>query len=92
MIAPQTPPLPVLIPVQAVAGTDVPSQRLAPVAAIETDHIVPVQARTAVTPTRERSVRWLNARLFNSVEGKDLAQLDPVDAPGTGVSPPRGRR
>ena len=46
MVGPQTPPLPVLIPVQAVAGTDVPSQRLAPVAAIETDHIVPVHGTT----------------------------------------------
>ena len=38
MIAPQTPPLPVFIPIQAVAGADVPSQRLPPVAAIETNH------------------------------------------------------
>ena len=42
MIAPQTPPLPVFIPVQAVAGADMPSQRLPPVATIETNHVVPV--------------------------------------------------
>jgi hypothetical protein len=42
MTAPQTPPLPVFIPGQTVPGADVPSQRLAPVAAIETSHIVAV--------------------------------------------------
>ena len=42
MIAPQPPPLPVFIPAQAMPGRDVPSQRLAPVATIETSHIVPV--------------------------------------------------
>ena len=42
MTAPQPPPLPVFIPVQAVAGADMPSQRLPPVATIETNHVVPV--------------------------------------------------
>jgi hypothetical protein len=42
MTAPQPPPLAVFIPGQTVPGADVPSQRLAPVAAIETSHIVPM--------------------------------------------------
>jgi hypothetical protein len=40
MIAPQPPPLPVFIPVQAMADADMPSQHLAAVAAIETNHVV----------------------------------------------------
>jgi len=42
MIAPQPPPLPIVISTQSVPGRDVPSQHLPPVAAIETNHIVPV--------------------------------------------------
>jgi hypothetical protein len=42
MVPPQSPPLPVFIPVQAVSGADVPSQRLLPVAAIEPNHMAPV--------------------------------------------------
>src|SRR5262249_59283798 len=42
MIAPQPPPLPIIISTQSVPGRDVPSQHLPPVAAIETNHIVPV--------------------------------------------------
>jgi hypothetical protein len=42
MIAPQPPPLPVFISAQTVLGADMPSQRLRPVAAIETNHKVPV--------------------------------------------------
>jgi hypothetical protein len=42
MIAPQPPPPQVFIAAQAVAGADVPSQRLPPVATIETNHIVPM--------------------------------------------------
>jgi hypothetical protein len=42
MIAPQPPPQKVFIAVQAMPGRDVPSQRLPPVAAIETSHMVPV--------------------------------------------------
>jgi hypothetical protein len=40
MIAPEPPPWPVFILAQSVAGADVPSQRFAPVAAIETNLIV----------------------------------------------------
>jgi hypothetical protein len=40
MIAPQSPSLPVFISAQAVAGADMPSQRLPSVAAIETSHTV----------------------------------------------------
>jgi hypothetical protein len=42
MIAPQPPPQKVFIAVQAMPGRDVPSQRLPPVAAIKTSHMVPV--------------------------------------------------
>ena len=40
MIAAQTPPPPIFISIQTVADAEVPSQRLAAVAAIETNHIV----------------------------------------------------
>ena len=40
MIAPQTPPLSVLIAAEAMAGADVAAQRLGSVAAIEANHIV----------------------------------------------------
>ena len=42
MGAPQPPPLAVFISAQTVSGEDMPSQRLPSVAAIETNHIVPV--------------------------------------------------
>jgi hypothetical protein len=42
MIAPKSPSLPIFISAQTVPGGDMPSQRLPPVAAIETNHIVPV--------------------------------------------------
>jgi hypothetical protein len=58
MIAPQTPPLPVFIPAQAVAGADVPSQRLAPVAAIETSHIVPMDG-SSHRDSRSENLLWL---------------------------------
>ena len=60
MIAPQAPPLLVFFPAQAVAGADVPSQRLAPVAAIETSHIVPVHGsshRDGRSPNLFRLIR-----------------------------------
>jgi len=40
MVAPQPPSVQVLIPAQSMPRADVPSQRLAPVAAIEADHII----------------------------------------------------
>ena len=46
MIAAQPPPLAVLIWAQTVPGADMSSQRLSAVAAIETDHIVPVHGTT----------------------------------------------
>ena len=58
MTAPQPPPLPVFIPVQAVAGADVPSQRLRSVAAIETSHIVPMHGSSHRDSRRENLV-WL---------------------------------
>ena len=42
MTAPQSPPLAVFIAAQTVPGADMPSQRLPPVATIETNHVVPV--------------------------------------------------
>ena len=42
MIAAQSPPLAVLIWAQTVPGADMSSQCLSAVAAIETDHIIPV--------------------------------------------------
>jgi hypothetical protein len=42
MIAPQPPTLAVFISAQAMPGADMPSQRLPPVAAIEANHVVPV--------------------------------------------------
>ena len=39
MIAPQPPPPPVFISVQAVADSEVPSQSLSTIAAIETNHV-----------------------------------------------------
>ena len=46
MTAPQSPPLAVFIAAQTVPGADMPSQRLPAIAAIETDHIVPVHGMT----------------------------------------------
>jgi hypothetical protein len=46
MVAAQPPSLPVFISAQTVPGADMPSQRLPPVATIETDHIVPVHGTT----------------------------------------------
>ena len=46
MTAPQSPPLAVFIAAQTVPGADMPSQRLPAIAAIETDHIVPVHGTT----------------------------------------------
>jgi hypothetical protein len=40
MIAPQSPTPQVFIPIQAMSGADVPSQRPAPIAAIEAHHVV----------------------------------------------------
>ena len=61
MTAPQPPPLPVFIPVQAVAGADMPSQRLPPVATIETNHVVPVDRPSHRHSGNENLVwfRWL---------------------------------
>jgi hypothetical protein len=42
MIAPQPPPLPIFISAQSVPGRDVPSQHLPPIAAVETNHVVPM--------------------------------------------------
>jgi hypothetical protein len=58
MITPQPPPLPVFIPVQAVAGADVPSQRLPSVAAIETSHIVPMHG-SSHRDSRSPNLLWL---------------------------------
>lgn len=46
MITPQPPPLPIFISAQTMPGADMSSQRFAPVAAIETNHIVPVDGPT----------------------------------------------
>jgi hypothetical protein len=46
MVTPQPPPLPIFISAQTMPGADMPSQRLSPVAAIETNHIVPVHGTT----------------------------------------------
>jgi hypothetical protein len=40
MIAPQSPTLPVFIPAQAMPRADVPSKRLAPIAAIQAHHVI----------------------------------------------------
>jgi hypothetical protein len=40
MIAPQSPTLPVFIPAQAMTRADVPSERLAPIAAIQAHHVI----------------------------------------------------
>jgi hypothetical protein len=40
MIAPQSPALQVLLPAQAMSRADVPSQRLAPVPAIQAHHVI----------------------------------------------------
>jgi hypothetical protein len=59
MIAPQTPPLPVFIPVQAMADADMPSQHLAAVAAIETNHVV-MAYRLFHRHGRSQNLCWLN--------------------------------
>jgi hypothetical protein len=59
MIAPQPPPLPILIPGQAVADTDMPSQRLAAIAAVKTRHIV-VANRLPYRDSRSQNLWWLN--------------------------------
>jgi hypothetical protein len=58
MVAPQPPPLPVFFPAQAVAGADVPSQSLAPVAAIETSHMVAVDGPSHRHSGGENLVRF----------------------------------
>jgi len=40
MIAPQSPTLQVFVPVQAMPRADVPSERLAPIAAIQAHHVI----------------------------------------------------
>ena len=73
MIAPQAPPLPVFFPAQAVAGANVPSQRLAPVAAIETSHIVPMHR----SPDRDSrspnlfGLWWLSKLIHRPMDGID---------------------
>jgi len=59
MIAPQTPPLPVFLCVQAVADAEVPPQRLAAVAAIKTHHVV-MADRLPDRHSRSRNLWWLN--------------------------------
>ena len=58
MIAPQPPPPQVFIAAQAVAGADMPSQRLSPVAAIETNHIVPMHG-SSHRHSRSQNLFWL---------------------------------
>jgi len=60
MIALEPPPLPIFISAQAMPSADVPSQRLAPVAAIETSHIVPMHGsshRDSRSPNFFRLIR-----------------------------------
>ena len=59
MIAPQPPPPPVFISVQAVPDSEVPSQSLAAVAAIETNHIV-MAYRLPDRHSRRQNLCWLN--------------------------------
>jgi hypothetical protein len=59
MIAPQPPPPPVFISVQAVADSEVPSQSLSTIAAIETDHVV-VADRLPDRDSRSQNLCWLN--------------------------------
>jgi hypothetical protein len=59
MIAPQPPPPPVFISVQAVPDSEVPSQSLAAVAAIETNHIV-MAYRLPYRDGRSQNLCWLN--------------------------------
>jgi hypothetical protein len=40
MIAPQSPTLQVFVPIETVPRADVPSQRLAPIAAIQANHVI----------------------------------------------------
>ena len=40
MIAPQSPTLPVFVPIEPVPRADMPSKRLAPIAAIQAHHVV----------------------------------------------------
>ena len=59
MIAPQAPPPPILIPVQAVAHADMAAQSLATIAAIKTDHVV-MADRLPDRYGRSQNLCWLN--------------------------------
>ena len=57
MIVSEAPPLPVIIPVQAVSRGYVPCKRLPPVAAIKANHIVPVHG-TADRHSGSENLLW----------------------------------
>ena len=59
MIAPQTPPLPVFIPVQAMADAEMPSQHLAAVATVKAHHII-MAHRLPDRHSRGQNLCWLS--------------------------------
>jgi hypothetical protein len=58
MIIAQSPPLPIFISAQTMPGADMSSQRFAPVAAIQTNHIVPMDGPSH-RHRRNESLDWL---------------------------------
>jgi hypothetical protein len=71
MITPQPPSLPIFISAQTMPSADMSSQRLSPVAAIETDHIVPVHGTTHRHSGSENLVwlGWLSKLTDRPVNG-----------------------